>query len=919
MILINCSLIRKIIFIIFITTAFNAFCLLVILVPLIKNETFSLEEKNGKLQLEKVASLVNKTYNELEDYKKLALENRKNYLKNLTFVAETFINHVYESYKKGEFEGEEEAKLTVLNTVKDLRYGNKDYFFISDYNNILISHPDLMYEDFSTKKDVYGNLIVPPMVEKARKFNEGFHSYWWNRLDRKEPSEKLTYSKHFPQWQWVLGTGVYVDDIDEEVAKRKEKLFDELRNILKDLKIGKTGYLYIFDSNFKMIIHPNKKLEGKNFASLKTPGSNLNIGEELVKASKTTGVYYYKWDKPEDPDNFAYKKVSWIIYFEPLDIYICSSAYLSEIEVTSEKIRISIIAISLFTFLISFIITFLVVKNILKPIKILSNNARKIREGDLSARSNIKPYDESGFISTEDEISILSAEFDNMIHSFQDSQKELIMLNETLEQKIDERTLELNIKTQKIETLLHNSGVGFLSFGEDLLIDSEYSVECETIFEKKIGGLMIADIMLPENTTSRNQFISNLQKIFSETTDIFRKEVFINLLPKTFKIDHKIVSVGYKLLDNNKMMFVLNDITYETELKDKIKEEKERLKFIVGFIKDKSFIFEILDDFLNFRNNEFNELLKSQRPLNEILPIIYRKIHTFKGLFMQFGFIHLSDALHESENIMQDIISEKRENIPESLKNIWQISNCDNSYIKDMEIIIKNLGREFLEDSEKIKVKKDEIINILEITSPEELKSSIKKLLFENIKFLLTPYIRHLTSLAFRFGKEIEQFDISGDDILVNKDIYSPFIRSLIHIFRNIIDHGIETPEIRNKKGKSSAGNISCDVYLKDNSILITISDDGQGIDLDRIKKKAVELGFYDKTTIDLMADKDIISLILKDSFSTKEKTDQLSGRGVGLAAVMEELTRLGGSLDIKTQKDNGTVFVFTIPYIEKK
>ncbi|GEM_PF-3054401 len=914
----KCSLIRKIITIIFVTTAFNVFCLLLILVPIVKQKTFELEEKNGKLQLEKVISLVHKTYQDLEEYKQFALESRKNSLKNLTLVAESYINHFYENFKKGAYQNEETAKSQVLDTVKDFRYGNKDYFFISDYNSILISHPSLMYEDFSNIKDVYENLIVPPMIEIARKHNEGFHSYWWNRLDKKEPSEKLTYIKHFPQWNWVFGTGVYVDDIKEEVDRRKAKLIDELRNTLKDIKIGKTGYLFIFDSKLNMIIHPNQKLEGKNFANLKIPGSDDNLGEQLVKAVSTPNQsYYYLWDKPDDPDNFSYKKVSWIRYFKPLDIYIASSAYLSEIEETSETMRVTIIGISLFSFLISFIITFLVVRNTLKPINILSNTARRIKDGDLSARSKIHTYDENGRLISEDEIGILSAEFDNMIQSFQDSQKQLIGLNETLEQKIDERTQELHVKNQKIETLLHNSGVGFLSFGSDLLVDSEYSVECKNIFGKNIEDISIADILLPEKSHVKEQFISNLEKIFAENIDLFKKEIFLSLLPKVFHVNKKNVSVEHRLLDDNKMMLVLHDITYQTELRDKIKEEQERLKFIVGVIRDKGFVLEILNDFLDFRNSEFEELIKSNRPFDEMIAILYRKAHTFKGLFLQFGFIHLSKILHEFENMIKEYkLTEKDD--PLGFLDCCNLSDFDNAYVEDMEIIIKNLGKEFLEDVERVRVKKDDVIKILENDSPEELKSLVKKLLYVNIKSLIIPYIRVMNSLAFRFGKELELIDISGDDVFVDQEIYNSFTRSLIHVFRNIVDHGIETPVERTQKGKSSAGNVTCDITMHDKTIKIQISDDGQGINIEKIRKKAVELGIYEQKTIDLMDEKDIIALILNDTFSTKEHADQLSGRGVGLAAVMEELNKLNGKLDIITKKDEGTTFIFTIPFIEK-
>ncbi len=317
----------------------------------------------------------------------------------------------------------------VIDMVEQLRYSQDDYFFIMNYDNVIISHPYLKHKDFTEVEDEKGNLIVPPMVTIAKEKGEGFTSYWWKKNNDDYVSyEKLSFSKDFPDWDMVIGTGTYIDSIEKEVKKRKNALVDQLRNIVRNTKIGKTGYLYIFEANGKMLIHPNDNIEGTNFTLLKNPGTNRTIFADLISASKSTKVLKYKWDKPTDKGNYVYDKISWIEYVPELKWYIVSSAYVNELKISSDKLKNTIIALGIIILIISLILSILFFRKLLEPITVLSSMANKVIKGDYSVRSNI---------DTKDEIGLLSKDFNIMV--------------ETIEDNIHNLDDKVKIKTKELE------------------------------------------------------------------------------------------------------------------------------------------------------------------------------------------------------------------------------------------------------------------------------------------------------------------------------------------------------------------------------------------------------------------------------------------------------------------------------------
>jgi len=160
-------------------------------------------------------------------------------------------------------------------------------------------------------------------------------------------------------------------------------------------------------------------------------------------------------------------------------------------------------------------------------------------------------------------------------------------------------------------------------------------------------------------------------------------------------------------------------------------------------------------------------------------------------------------------------------------------------------------------------------------------------------------------------GKHIELV-MYGEETELDKYLAEEIIDPLMHLVRNSLDHGIESPEARKLKGKNESGTITLKAYQKGNHVVVELKDDGAGIDVAKVRKKAVEKGLIGEG--DELSEGEIVDFIFAPGFSTKEVVSEVSGRGVGLDVVKEKLSALGGFADIETKKDVGTTFMLTLP-----
>ncbi|MBI1940200.1 MAG: response regulator [Acidobacteria bacterium] len=194
------------------------------------------------------------------------------------------------------------------------------------------------------------------------------------------------------------------------------------------------------------------------------------------------------------------------------------------------------------------------------------------------------------------------------------------------------------------------------------------------------------------------------------------------------------------------------------------------------------------------------------------------------------------------------------------------------------------------------------------------LNQDMKKVLMFPFLSLLEGFPKLVRDLSRDRGKKTE-LSIQGAEIEVDRRILEEVKDSLIHMVRNCIDHGIENPQERSQKGKPSTGTIALAISQRNgDKVEIRISDDGAGIDADKVRAAALKLGIVSREDVEKMDDQGVMSLIFHSGVSTSSMITDLSGRGLGLAIVREKVEKLGGSISVETGRDRGTSLCLVLP-----
>ena len=195
----------------------------------------------------------------------------------------------------------------------------------------------------------------------------------------------------------------------------------------------------------------------------------------------------------------------------------------------------------------------------------------------------------------------------------------------------------------------------------------------------------------------------------------------------------------------------------------------------------------------------------------------------------------------------------------------------------------------------------------------EELQSTGLRTRMVPIETVFHRFPRLVRDVAHNLQKEV-QLLIRGEDTELDKTMVELIGDPLVHLVRNSLDHGIELPDVRERSGKPRMGTIRLEASQEGDQIVISISDDGAGINPERVGQKAVALGILTAERLRLLSPREIYDLIFLPGFSTAEKTSDLSGRGVGLDVVRSNLKKLNGSVDINSQPGAGTTMLLRLP-----
>jgi nitrogen fixation/metabolism regulation signal transduction histidine kinase len=220
----------------------------------------------------------------------------------------------------------------------------------------------------------------------------------------------------------------------------------------------------MFNSKGRVLIHPNKKLINNDKVKLsKNPETDTYLFDDLLKASKENKPYYYKWNHPNDMQNYKYDKISWVTYNKYFDWYIVSTAYLDDIHETSINITNKQYITAMFTLIISFLLGALLFKKLLQPISELSENSLQVQKGNLTIRNNINQNDEIGQLAKNfnQMLDILEDHVKNLDKMVQDKTLEIEEVNDTLAQLV-----EVQVEKLSNQNILIHKQAQYAALGE---------------------------------------------------------------------------------------------------------------------------------------------------------------------------------------------------------------------------------------------------------------------------------------------------------------------------------------------------------------------------------------------------------------------------------------------------------------------
>ena len=557
-----------------------------------------------------------------------------------------------------------------------------------------------------------------------------------------------------------------------------------------------------------------------------------------------------------------------------------------------------VIGLCLLLFLIQFLIKLklnqVVHTDINTPLNLFMNHLNSIR-GDTHVEALI--------LETNDELQVLSESYNHMMQVVSDSHDQLEELNKTLEDKVI-------VKTQSIKHLLDNTGQGFLSFDKNFVIQKEYSKECHNIFDTdQIHGKLIQDLLL-QDEDKKVEFTDWMGRAFDGVLDF---SLIVELAIKELHFDHHFFSVEYRLLQidhHESIMMILTNVTEQRDLEKVHQRDQSYVKMILSVLRYQEQFRAFYDDFSKV-SLTMDSLLENVKDLEseEFFQEFFRNIHTLKGTSAAFDMIDLQDALHVLESYLQ----EKNYQI-EDFQSYFD--NIKDSFHKVVNQLKKDLGNAIEFYQKRIFVPAIDFTKALDAIKSNNpgLHRELSLYILDPISDLFDPYVLLIQQIADQQEKMLHPLEVEGDPIFVDLDAYQDLNTSLVHLFRNAVDHGIEEPELRDEMGKDPEGKIQVHIQQVDQRIKITVTDDGGGINPEFIGKSLIKKGLKTDQEVELMSKQELINAIFLPGFSSRDEVSSTSGRGVGMDAVKHAVDQLNGSIVIESEIGVGSKFLLDIP-----
>lgn len=503
----------------------------------------------------------------------------------------------------------------------------------------------------------------------------------------------------------------------------------------------------------------------------------------------------------------------------------------------------------------------------------------------------------------------------DIIEELEKAKLELQKYSENLEKMVNERTKEIQELNHTMKALLDSLSEGFFIFNQQGMCLNISSKACQQTIEKIPNGLSIYEVLnIPKDQIEK--FNKWTQTLFMEMLPF---EDLAPLGPSSYThSQNKEIRLNYYPLRSNSgsieaVVTVATDITKLIEAEHEILFEKNKAKMIVNLVQNKKSV----QTFVKDTQNLINQLKSELKTTNPNYIDVFRYLHTIKGGSAMFSISSMVESSHNAEEVNQQLINSSS---PVLLEKLHQyVHSIESSYSVFLNEVTQILGDQALNNEKLLELPMSDFSKMLSQASQKNTAQQACDYLYNHV--LLEPIGHHfqiyqkvLEVAATETSKQILPLELKDAHILIFPKPYEDLFKVLIHAFRNSVDHGIEKPDARIDAGKNEFGKISVSFKKSADQILISIQDDGQGIDPQRIREKLQEKGI----SLEGETDQQVIQHIFDPLFSTRNQISEISGRGIGMDAIQAEVKKLKGQVWVQSTPGQGTQIHIQIPYFDR-
>lgn len=504
-------------------------------------------------------------------------------------------------------------------------------------------------------------------------------------------------------------------------------------------------------------------------------------------------------------------------------------------------------------------------------------------------------------------------------------------------EKIQERSAQLKQKTADIQAMLQNMQQGILTVVDGSKVHGEYSAYLEAIFETQdIAGRGVMDLVFADSDLGSDA-VSQVEAAIDACIGqdainfAFNEHLLVGEIGKRMPDGRvKQLDLTWSAITDEtdtilRLMLCVRDVTELRELAAEANEQKQRLEMIgeILAVSQEKFHHFIESSTGFIRENE-RIIRKHSQADSAAIAELFRNMHTIKGNARTYNLQYLTNVVHETEQRYHDLRAPDEARLWDQdglMRELERVRDAVATYahINEMSLGRKGPGR--TADEQSMVVDRAHIrasLRMLEAADPNDphqlvamrdaVHQTLRLLGTEGVGEALGGVLDSLPSLAAELGKPAPAVRIDDNGYRLR----APAVRILrdvfMHLLRNSMDHGLEGADERRAKGKPDAGTIDIEVGLDHNMLQVTLTDDGRGLALHRIRNIAVQRGWITAETY--VTDEQIAQFIFRPGFSTASSVTEVSGRGVGMDAVQDFVRREHGRIELRfTDERKGAEF----------